>query len=116
VGCNTALQVGLDGSVNVEKVGGRFIASVGGHADFCEGATRSKGGVSIIAVRSTTANGTSTIVPVVEVVSTPSDTIQIVITEHGIAEIAGTDPTERARRLIAIAAPEHRAGLTKAIG
>jgi acyl-CoA hydrolase len=116
VSCNTALQVGLDGSVNVEKVGGRFIASVGGHADFCEGATRSRGGVSIIAVRSTTANGTSTIVPEVEMISTPSETIQIVVTEHGIAEIVGTEPSERARRLIAIAAPEHRANLIDALG
>ncbi len=54
VGCNTALQVGLDGSVNVERVGGRVIAAVGGHSDFCAGASRSVGGVSVIAVRSTT--------------------------------------------------------------
>ena len=57
VGCNTALQVGLDGSVNVERVGSRVIAAVGGHSDFCAGASRSPGGLSVIAVRSTTASG-----------------------------------------------------------
>ena len=45
VGCNTALQVGLDGSVNVERVGNRAVAGIGGHADFCAAATRSLDGV-----------------------------------------------------------------------
>ena len=52
VGCNTAVQVGLDGAVNVESVGTRTIAGVGGHVDFCAGASRSVGGMSITAVRS----------------------------------------------------------------
>jgi acyl-CoA hydrolase len=112
VGCNTALQVGLDGSVNVERVGGRLITSIGGHADFCAGASRSLGGLSIIALRSTTPKGASNIVRTTEVVSTPKCDVSAVVTEHGIADLRGVGDDERGRRIAAIAAPEHRAGLS----
>ena len=111
VGCNTALQIGLDGAVNVERVDDRTIAAVGGHSDFSAGASRSVGGVSIIAVRSTTRHGASTIVPHVEVVSTQRSDIGVVITEYGIADLRGIGDRQRAERLIAIAHPDHRAGL-----
>ena len=114
VGCNTALQVGLDGSVNVERIGRRTIAAVGGHADFCVGASRSVGGLSIIALRSVAGNGSSAIVPEVDVVSTGRSDIQVVVTEHGIADLRKVGDDERARRLIGIAAPEHRADLRTA--
>ena len=107
VGCNTAIQVGLDGSVNIERVGGRTITSLGGHPDFCAGAVRSMGGMSVIALRSTTASGGSTIVPRVEVVSTPRCDVSVVVTEHGIADLRGIADEERSRRIAAIAAPEH---------
>ncbi len=111
VSCNTALQVSLDGDVNVERIGGRIIAPLGGHADFCTGASRSVGGMSIIAVRSTTANGISNIVNRCEVVSTARSDIQFVVTEHGVADLRDINDAERSRRLINIAAPEHRAML-----
>ena len=111
VGCNTALQVGLDGAVNVERVGGRLVAGIGGHADFCAAASLSMGGLSVIAVPSTTRAGASTIVPTVETVSTPRCDVGLVVTEHGVADLRGVDDAERARRLVAVAAPEHRAGL-----
>jgi acyl-CoA hydrolase len=114
VACNTALQVGLDGSVNIERVGGRVITSIGGHPDFCVGSSRSPHGMSIIAVRSTVAAGRSTIVPVVEVVSTQRSDVDVVVTEHGVADLRGVGDSERADRLIAIAAPEHRAELERA--
>ena len=113
VGCNTALQVGLDGSVNVERVGGRVIAAVGGHSDFCAGASRSPGGLSIVAMRSTSASGTSTIVDRVDVVSTQRSDIDVVITEHGIADLRRVSDEQRAQRLVAIAAPEHRTALAE---
>jgi len=114
VGCNTALQVGLDGSINLERVGGRVIAAVGGHSDFCVGASRSLGGISIIAVRSTTSRGRSTFVSRVDVVSTQRSDIDVVVTEHGIADLRDIDDAERRDRLIAIAAPEHRTWLASA--
>jgi acyl-CoA hydrolase len=114
VGCNTALQVGLDGSVNIERVGGRLVAGIGGHADYCAAATQSRGGVSLIALRATTRRGVSTIVPRVEVVSTPRCDVEVVVTEHGVADLRGVDDAGRSRRLAAIAAPEHRAALAGA--
>jgi acyl-CoA hydrolase len=116
VGCNTALQVGLDGSVNVERVGHRVIAAIGGHSDFCAGASRSVGGRSIVAVRSTTARGDSTIVGRVDVVSTQRSDVDVVVTEHGVADLRGADDAERTARLIAIAAPDARPALRSAVG
>lgn len=108
VGCNTALQVGLDGSVNVERVGTRTIAGVGGHTDFCEGATRSVGGLSVIAVRSTAADGSSTIVPQVDVVSTARSSIGVVVTEYGIVDLRPLTDEQRRTSLVGIAHPSHR--------
>jgi Acetyl-CoA hydrolase/transferase C-terminal domain len=116
VGCNTALQVGLDGSVNVERVGHRTIAAIGGHSDFCAGASRSVGGLSIIAVRSTTNRGESTIVERVDVVSTQRSDVDVVVTEHGVADLRGVDDAERAERLIAVATPDARDRLRSGLG
>ena len=115
VGCNTALQVGLDGSVNVERIGGRIIAAVGGHSDFCVGASRSPGGLSIIAVRSLTATGESTIVPTVDQVSTQRSDIDLLVTEHGVADLRSIGDRDRAERIIEVAAPEHRDALRAAV-
>jgi len=114
VACNTALQIGLDGAVNVERIRGRWVAGIGGHADFCTAAVRSVGGVSVVALRSTTRDGASTIVPQVDVTSTPRADVEVVVTEHGIADLRGVDDAERASRLAQIAAPEHRASLQAA--
>jgi acyl-CoA hydrolase len=64
-----------------------------------------------VAVRATTASGASTIVRDVDVVTTQRSDVDVVVTEHGIADLRGADDRARAERLIAIAAPEHRADL-----
>jgi acyl-CoA hydrolase len=110
VALNTALQVGLDGSVNVERVRGRLVAGMGGHPDFCAAASRAPDGLSIIALRST-HRGRSTIVPQVETVSTPRCDVDVIVTEHGVADLRALDDTERAYRILGVAAPEHRAEL-----
>jgi acyl-CoA hydrolase len=97
VACNTAIQVGLDGAVNVERIGDRVITGIGGHSDFCAGASRSIGGLSVIAVRA------RAIVERVDVVSTPRSDVDIVVTERGIADLRGLSDSERASRLRAIA-------------
>ena len=110
VAVNTGVQVGLDGAVNVEQVAGRRVAGIGGHPDFCAAAVRSKGGLSVI-VLTATRRGVSTIVPMVEVVSTPRTDVDVVVTEHGVADLRGLDEAARRRCLIAVAAPEHRDAL-----
>jgi acyl-CoA hydrolase len=111
VAINTALQVGLDGAVNVEAVAGRVVAGPGGHPDFSAGASRSPGGFSVVALPSTSGT-TSTIVARPDVVSTPRSDVDVVVTEHGVADLRGLDDAHRAERLIAVAAPEHREHLT----
>jgi acyl-CoA hydrolase len=71
--------------------------------------------MSIIALRSTTKSGRSTIVSQVAVVSTPRCDVDVVVTEHGVADLRGVDDAERADRLIAIAAPQHRHALSEAV-
>ena len=115
VALNTALQVGLDGSVNVERVRGRLVAGMGGHPDFCAAAARATDGLSVIALRSTHGDR-STIVPRVETVSTPRCDVDVVVTEHGVADLRGLDDTERAHLILGVAAPEHRASLEDALG
>jgi acetyl-CoA hydrolase len=94
----------------VEVVGGRRRAAIGGHPDFCAAAVRSEGGLSIVALPAT-RRGMSAIVPTVEVVSTPRTDVDVVVTEHGVADLRGLDEDGRRRRLIEVAAPEHRDAL-----
>jgi acetyl-CoA hydrolase/transferase-like protein len=104
---NSALEVGLDGAVNVEVLRGRPVAGIGGHADFCAAAARSSGGLAIVALTAT-RRGRSAIVAAVENVSTPAADVHVVVTEHGVADLRGADAVERRRRLVAVAAPEFR--------
>ncbi|MCP3464187.1 MULTISPECIES: acetyl-CoA hydrolase/transferase family protein [unclassified Bradyrhizobium] len=112
VAINSALQVGLDGSVNSESLNGVAVGAIGGQLDFVRGANASPGGRAIIALPATASDGTSRIVPDVETVTTPRADVDAIVTEWGVAELRGCDLAERARRLIAIAAPEHRDALS----
>ena len=113
VAINTALEVGLDGAVNVETVGGRVVAGPGGHPDFAAAASRSPGGLSIVALPSR-SGGRSAIVVRPEVVSTPRTDVDVVVTEYGVADLRHLSDRERAQRMVTIAAPEHRDALLEA--
>ena len=117
IGINTALEVDLTGQMNAEVAGGRHLGMVGGHADFMRGCLRSKGGRGIVAMESTARGGTvSRIVPRLAggVVTTSRSDADIVVTEHGIAELRGRTLSERAAALIAIAHPDFRRDLAVA--
>lgn len=112
VAINSALQVGLDGAVNAETLNGVAVGAIGGQLDFVRGANVSPGGRAIIALPSTASDGTSRIVPSVETVTTPRADVDAIVTEWGVAELRRCGLSERSRRLIAIAAPEHRDALS----
>lgn len=114
VAVNSALEVALDGSVNAETVNGAALGAIGGQLDFVRGANASMGGRAIIALPATAPDGASRIVPRVETVTTPRADADTILTEWGVAELRGCSLHERARRMIAIAAPGHRDMLSRA--
>jgi acyl-CoA hydrolase len=110
---NSAVEVGLDGSVNSETLDGVAIGAIGGQVDFVRGANLSPGGRAIIALPATAPGGSSRIVPRVETATTTRGDVDAIVTEWGVAELRGCGLRERARRMIAIAAPEHREDLSR---
>jgi acyl-CoA hydrolase len=116
VSINSAIEVDLLGQVGAELRRGVHIGAVGGQVDFSRAASLT-GARSIIALRSTSA-GESTIVPRLRggVVTTARVDVDAVVTEHGVALLTGCTVAERARRLIAVAAPGDREALERSLG
>lgn len=116
VAINSAVEVDLSGQVNAEIANGIHVGAVGGQVDFVRGANVSAGGRAIIALPSTAKGGTvSRIVPHLRTVSCARSDVDVVVTEWGIAELAGASLAQRARRLINIAAPQFRESLAREI-
>jgi acetyl-CoA hydrolase len=111
---NSALEVDLLGQVNSETAGGRYVGAIGGAVDFLRASVRAPGGRSIVALPSATPRGRPRIVPRVEQVSALGSDVDVIATEFGAAEIRGLSSAERARRIIAIAAPGQREALRTA--
>jgi acyl-CoA hydrolase len=118
VAINGALAVDLLGQANAEMIDGRQVSGVGGLADFSRAARLSKDGRSILVLPATAAGGRhSRIVPRLgkrDVVSVARADADLVVTEHGVASLAGKSADERAEALIAIADPAFRAELEDA--
>lgn len=115
VSINTSLTIDLTGQVCSESFGPRQFTGTGGQLDMHRGAQMSKGGMGIIALRSTAKNGTiSTIVPTLpegSYVTVPRQDVDIIVTEFGIAKLKGKSIKERALALINIAHPDFRDNL-----
>ena len=111
---NSAIEVDLTGQVGADSMGTRQYSGVGGQMDFVRGAALSEGGKPIIALPSTTRSGISRIVPFLRLgtgVVTTRAHVHYVVTEYGIAYLYGKNLRQRARALIDIAHPDHRAML-----
>ena len=115
IALNSAIEVDLTGQVNAETVDGVYVGAVGGQPDFMRAANTVDGGRAIIALPSTAKGGSiSRIVPQVTTVTTPRSDVDVIVTEWGVAELRGCTLRERARRMIAIAAPQCRETLERA--
>ncbi|MCI0555084.1 MAG: 4-hydroxybutyrate CoA-transferase [Anaerolineae bacterium] len=120
VAINSAIEVDLTGQVCADSIGPKLYSGVGGQLDFIYGASRSKDGVPIIALPSTTTlkDGTyiSRIVTMLKQgagIVTSRNHVRYVVTEYGVANLYGKTIRQRTRELINIAHPEFRADLEK---
>lgn len=115
VAINSAIEVDLTGQVCADSIGPKLYSGIGGQLDFIYGASRSKGGVPIIALPST-AKEFSRIVPMLKQgagVVTGRNHVRYIVTEFGIADLYGKSIRQRARALINIAHPKFRDELTR---
>ena len=120
VAINSAIEVDLTGQVCADSIGPKFFSGVGGQLDFIYGASRSKGGVPIIAMSAsnTMKDGTvvSKIVPMLKQgagVVTGRNHVHYVVTEFGVADLYGKSVRQRVKALIHIAHPDFRADLER---
>ena len=117
IAINSAIEADLTGQVNGESLGGAYLGAVGGQVDFLRGANAAPRGRSIIALPATAKGGSAS-----RIVASLADAVvtslradmDAIVTEHGVAELRGLSLSQRARRMIAIAAPQFREGLERA--
>ncbi len=115
VAVNSAIEVDLTGQVCADSIGPKLYSGVGGQLDFIYGASRSEGGVPIIALPSK-AKDFSRIVPLLKHgagVVTSRNHVHYVVTEYGVADLYGKTIRQRAQALIDVAHPDFRADLKK---
>jgi acetyl-CoA hydrolase len=120
VAINSAIEVDLTGQVCADSIGPKLYSGVGGQLDFIYGASRSKGGVPIIALPSTATmkdgKSVSKIVTMLKQgagVVTSRNHVRFVVTEWGVADLYGRTIRQRAQALIRVAHPDFRDELTK---
>ena len=120
VAINSAIEVDLTGQVCADSIGPKLYSGVGGQLDFVYGASRSKGGVPIIALPSETVlrDGTriSRIASMLKQgagVVTSRNHVRYIVTEYGVADLYGKSIRQRALSLINIAHPDFRSDLEK---
>ena len=94
---NTALECDLYGNVNSTHVGGTHMMNgIGGSGDFARNAH-----LSVFVTKSIAKDGAiSSIVPMVSHTDHTEHDTDIIVTEHGLADLRGLAPRERARQII----------------
>jgi acyl-CoA hydrolase len=116
ISVNTAVEVDLTGQVCSESIGHVELSGVGGAFETHVGAQRSPGGRGIIALRATTGHGAPQSKVVFELkpgakVSVSRNDVDTVVTEYGVAMLAGLSVGERVKAMVQIAHPDFRADL-----
>lgn len=118
---NNCLEVDLRGQVTSETAGHRHISGTGGQLDFVTGGYQSPHGYSFVCFTSTFTDKKSGAVQsrVVAdlapgtVVTNPRSQVHCLVTEWGLADLAGRSTWERAERIINIAHPDFRDDLIR---
>ncbi|MBO0805892.1 MAG: hypothetical protein J2P25_22830 [Nocardiopsaceae bacterium] len=97
--------VSVISAASVDLAGQAVCDGIGGSADFFEGAHLSSGGLRILALASTDARGRPAIVsshPEGAQVTVPGHSVDVVVTEHGVAWLRGRTLSERREALLAV--------------
>ncbi|MBN9563895.1 MAG: acetyl-CoA hydrolase/transferase family protein [Alphaproteobacteria bacterium] len=111
---NSAIEVDLTGQVGAEDVAGAYLGGIGGQADYMRVGHRAPAGRAILALPATVKGGGGRIVSRLSgSVTTSRADADLIVTEFGAAELRAQPIRERARRLIAIAHPDHRERLER---
>ncbi len=97
ISINTALEADIFGNINSTHVAGtKMMNGIGGSGDFCRNAY-----LSIFTTPSTAKGGKiSSIVPMVSHEDHSEHSVKILITEHGVADLRGKSPIQRAETII----------------
>jgi len=97
VSINTALEADIFGNINSTHVlGQKMMNGIGGSGDFTRNAY-----ISIFTCPSTAKDGKiSAIVPMCSHMDHSEHSVQVLVTEHGVADFRGKDPRERAELVI----------------
>lgn len=115
VSVNNTLMMDLTGQAASESIGPIQYSGTGGQVNFVHGASRSRGGKSILAFDSTFKDSDGQIksrivpyFPPATIVSTSRNDVEYAVTEFGVAYLRWQSVSERVKRLIAIAHPDFR--------
>ena len=114
VSINGALAVDLAGQAVADTLAGAQFSGIGGHEDFVASSGLELEDRSLICLRSSTMVGGRRVsriasqFPAGTIVTTPRHQLDVVVTEHGVAELRGATVRERARALAAISHPDFR--------
>lgn len=95
VAVNTAVEIDADGQVNVEGTAHTLVGGIGGHPDYAAAASRGAQGLSVIAVASRHRGRPTLVETLSRPVSTGAHDVDVVVTEHGVADLRGRDRDER---------------------
>jgi succinate CoA transferase len=97
ISINTALEADIFGNINSTHVlGQKMMNGIGGSGDFTRNAY-----ISIFTCPSTAKDGMiSAIVPMCSHMDHSEHSVQVLVTEHGVADLRGKDPRERAQAII----------------
>jgi acyl-CoA hydrolase len=117
---NGAMAIDIQGQVIADTIDGVQYSGIGGHEDFISGPALSLEARSLLCLQSTVTIGEelrSRIVPwfdAAAVITTPRHQVDVIVTEHGAAELQGKTVHQRGEALAAIAHPQFRDELLEA--
>jgi acyl-CoA hydrolase len=111
---NGAIAIDIQGQVMADTIKAEQYSGIGGHEDFVAGPALSLESKALLCMPSTaTVDGklVSRIVPWFDagaVITTPRHQVDVVVTEHGAAELQGKTVHQRGKALASVAHPDFR--------